>query len=153
MDAVIDSSSLISLARAGLLPLLRQPFVQPIILDAVRIETVDAGLAGSHPDAVAIEAATVGWEERKTPPGQSSVDAVVLEASRPVGMLVANDQALGRRARSLGVRWLRTADLVVLLVRTEHIPGEDGRRAVMALRDAGRLTAEMADEYCVELEQ
>jgi hypothetical protein len=59
MDAVIDSSSLISLARAGLLPLLRQPFVQPIILDAVRIETVDAGLAGSHPDAVAIEAATV----------------------------------------------------------------------------------------------
>jgi len=71
----------------------------------------------------------------------------VVTAAREVGTLVANDLALGRRARNLGVRWLRTADLVVLGVRTSVISDGEARDAIVALRDAGRLTPELAGEY------
>jgi len=141
-----DSSSLISLARSGLLQLLRRPLLKPIILDVVEEESVGAGLARGHPDAAAIEEAIVGCE-RRAGDRKVSADAAVLTAAREVGTLVANDLALGRRARNLGVRWLRTADLVVLGVRTSVISDGEARDAIVALRDAGRLTPELAVEY------
>jgi len=42
----------------------------------------------------------------------------VLAAALGVGTLVSNDLVLGRRAANLGVRWLRTADLLILCVKT-----------------------------------
>lgn len=151
MDAIIDSSSLISLAHAGLLQILAHSAVQPVILDVVRAEAVDAGLAGGHPDAAAIEAAIVGLQEQEVPRATDAVDAAVLDAARGVGVLVANDLALGRRARNLGVRWLRTADLVVLLVATGALANDEGRRAILALLDSGRITAELSESYLEEL--
>lgn len=151
MDAVIDSSTLISLARAGLLPLLARTPLVPIVLDVVRRETVDAGLAGSHPDAAAIETTISRLPIRATPPSSAPVDAAVLAATREIGILVTNDLALGRRARNIGQRWLRTADLIVLAIDAGTLNIEAGRRSILALLDAGRITSELADAYLEEL--
>ena len=148
MEAVVDSSFLISLARSGLLGLLgRLPF-DLVWLDAVKRETVDAGVAGGHPDAAAIESATRGLAVR--PAGgaaASTVDAIVVEAAARAGLLVSNDLALGRRARNLGAHWLRTADVVVLLRETTAIDAGEACAAIAALRGAMRLSPELADAY------
>jgi hypothetical protein len=145
-----DSSSLISLARSGLLQLLSRVPVEAVILDVVAEESVDVGLAGGHADAVAIEEALAGLPRRRSD-REVSADAAVLAAARVAGTLVANDLALGRRARNLGVRWLRTADLVVFAYRTSAIGADEGRAAIVALRDAGRLSPELAADYLEEL--
>lgn len=146
---VFDSSSLISLSRSGLLGLLRRVPLEAVILDVVEDEAVGAGLARCRPDAAAIEEAIVGSPRRSGERGMS-VDAAVLAVARDVGTLVTNDLALGRRARNLGVRWLRTADLVVLATRMSILPAADGRDAIVALRDAGRVTPDLAAEYLQE---
>jgi len=119
-------------------------------LDVVEAESVDAGLARGHADAAAIEGAIAGLK-RRTSGNEESVDAAVLVAARKVGTLVANDLALGRRARNLGVRWLRTADLVVLAARTSVIDAGEARDSIIALREAQRLTPQLAAEYLEEL--
>lgn len=64
---------------------------------------------------------------------------------------MTNDLALGRRARSLGVAWLRTADLVILAVRTGSISSAEGAASMGALRDARRISVVLAEEYLEEL--
>jgi hypothetical protein len=75
------------------------------------------------------------------------VDVVVVEAAAEVGLLVSNDRALGRRARNLGAHWLRTADVVILLLACRTIDAVEARAAIVALRDAKRLSQELADAY------
>jgi hypothetical protein len=148
MEAVADSSFLIALARAGLLGLLaRLPF-DLVWLDVIKRETVDSGVAGGHPDATAIEHATRRWAVRSS--GRAAawpVDAVVVAAAAQAGLLVSNDRALGRRARNLGAQWLRTADVVVLLQETGAMDAGEARAAIVALRDATRLSPELAEAY------
>jgi len=81
----------------------------------------------------------------------ATADAAVLQSAKDIGVLVTNDLALGRRARNLGVAWLRTADLVILAVRVGGISRAEGVAAVAALRDARRITAELAEDYLEEL--
>lgn len=150
MRAVVDTSTLVSLARAGHLGILELSGLTPVVLDVVHAEAVDAGRAGGHADAVAIEAAVAGHELNAVDP-TGSVDARVLHAAASVGLLLTNDLALGRRARNLGVRWLRTADLVVLAHRSGQLQAPAARAVIVALRDAGRLTAALADAYVEEL--
>lgn len=150
MRAVVDTSSWISLARAGLLSLIPLVPIEPLLTDVVHREAIEEGTAGGHPDARAIASTAGGLSIMKTPDGPSADDAV-LRAAQAAGTLVANDVALGRRARSLGVRWLRSADLVVLAVRSRRLEAEEGRRAVEALTAAGRITPELADAYRQEL--
>lgn len=150
---VLDSSTLISLARAGLLPLLGKLPADPVIIDVVETEVVEEGLSHGYPDAAAIEAAIAPLARQKTGsrPTTPDVDTTVLQAARANGTLVANDLALGRRARNFGVRWLRTADLVVLLSATEAITAEEAQDAITALAQAGRLSAELAHAYLEEV--
>jgi hypothetical protein len=108
-------------------------------------------MAAGHSDAATLETvmgriAVVGAEGPV-----SDVDAAVLDAAWQVGTLVTNDLALGRRARSLGVAWLRTADLVVWGVRAGTMTVTQGRRAVDALGAAGRITPELAHDYLTDL--
>jgi rRNA-processing protein FCF1 len=150
MDAVLDSSSLISMARAGILPMLSMTPIEPVILDVVVDEVVTRGLAAGYADAAAIEAYFSGLSVR--PAGQvRSVDTAVLEASQKAGVLVANDLALGRRARNAGVRWLRTADVVLLAVRAGGMAAAEGASAISALLSAGRLTDDLAASYREDL--
>lgn len=151
MRAVLDSSTLISLAWAGLLDLLGHCPLELIVPFEVREETVTEGLARGHADAAAIEAAVAPLKDQ--PAGAAdSVDDAVLRLSRFVGTLITNDVALGRRAANLGAGWLRTADLIVLCVRSRRIEPERGLAALHSLYSAGRITADLLDAYRKELE-
>lgn len=147
---IIDSSSLISLARSGLLSLLARLPVEPAIAGVVEREAVEQGLARGYADAAAIESAVASFPRVATK-GAVSADAEVLNAAQESGVLVANDLALGRRAHNLGVKWLRTADLVLLLVETKAMTSREAREAISALTAAGRLTEELSAEYLEEL--
>lgn len=150
MRAVFDSSSLISLARAGIVDLVpRIPF-EAVLVDQVWAEVVTAGRAGGHPDASALSAA-FGRAPLVAAPASPTVDAAVLAVAAEVGTLVANDLALGRRARNLGVIWLRTADLIVFGRAVGALDAGDARRSITALRDSGRITPELADSYLEDI--
>ena len=150
MNAVVDASSLISLAWSGALWLIAKAPVDLHLPTPVRDEVVVTGLARGYADAATIQA---NIEDLPLVDVEvaSTVDAAVLEASTNVGALVCNDIALGRRASNLGVVWLRTADLVVLTVRSRSVPKARGRDVLTALRDAGRITDELLTEYAEEL--
>ncbi len=151
MRAVIDSSSWISLARAGLLDVLAAVPVEPILLDVVHAEIVDEGRRGGYADAAALTAAMEAIPVVPTQRRQGPVDSAVLNAAETVGMLVANDLALGRRARSLGIAWIRTADLIILAVRSRSMSSSVGLEALTALEACGRVTPELADAYREQL--
>lgn len=146
MDMVADSSCLISLARAGLLSVVPRLPVSLIVLDQVWTETVVEGRSRGHADALAIES-VLGDLPRLAAAPVPSVDAAVLAAAVDVGALVANDLTLGRRARNLGVLWLRTVDLLVVGARRGTLALPDARDGVVALRDSGRITVVLADHY------
>ncbi len=150
MRAVVDSSSLISLAWSGLLGVLSRSPLSLCILDVVREETVEQGIARGHPDASAIESAIVPFAVVRTAEA-GNADRAVLEAAVEVGVLITNDVALGRRAANLGARWLRTADFVVLCVRTEKLTAQEGIAALDALRAAGRISESLLIDYRKEI--
>ncbi|MDQ3454557.1 MAG: hypothetical protein M3513_03595 [Actinomycetota bacterium] len=150
MPAVVDSSTLISLAWSGYLRLLHGVPVEMVVPDVVRTEVVTQGAAAGYADAVAIDTAIAALAIVATRPG-GGVDAAVLAAAGQAGTLVTNDQALGRRAANLGSRWLRTADLVILCVKTDAISAVDGRAALDALHATGRLSPALHTRYLEEL--
>jgi hypothetical protein len=76
----------------------------------------------------------------------------VLGIAQEVGVLIANDLALGRRARSIGVSWIRTADLIVLAVRSGWMSSADGAEGLRALEESGRITRELAEAYREQLQ-
>jgi rRNA-processing protein FCF1 len=152
----VDSSSLISLAWSGQLALLQRAPLPLVVPAAIRHETVVEGLARGHADAAAIEQAIKDLHADPTEGGDDltemeSTDSAVLEVGRQEGALLTNDIALGRRAANFGVRWLRTADFVVLCVRTGTLGGEQGVAAIHALHDAGRITDQLSAAYIEEL--
>lgn len=151
MRAVVDTSSLISLARSGHLGLLDVVPVELVVLDVVFGEAVADGLAGGHADAAAIESALSSLAAVRAAAPAATVDSAVLGAAIDAGMLLSNDLALGRRARNAGVRWLRTADLVVLAHRLGRLDVEQSRAVVDALLHSGRLTPELARTFLEEL--
>lgn len=143
---VFDSSTLISLGRAGLLPVLAQLPMDVVVLDVVWAEVVVGGRTGQHADAVAIAAALAGYPHQVAPPAGSVDDAVALAAAVD-GALACNDMTLGRRARNLGARWLRTADLLVLLARSGRTTSAEAIAGIDALHGAGRITDDLRAEY------
>jgi predicted nucleic acid-binding protein len=154
----VDSSTLISLAWAGQLELLRHTPVDLVVPHEVHQETVTEGVARGYPDAAAIEQAIKLIHEpaaaapaSKAEMEMDTVDHAVLEAGRTHGALLTNDLALGRRAANLGVRWLRTADFVVLCVRIGTVDSDRGVAALKALRSAGRITDGLLGAYLEEL--
>lgn len=148
---VVDSSTWISLARSGQLSLAGRLPIELLLLDVIRREVVAQGRAAGHADAEIIEAALELWPVTDAPPGSATVDAAVLAAARRAEGLISNDLALGRRARSLAVPWLRTADLVVLAVRSSVLQAAEGRRSIDALEAAGRISPELGEAYRREL--
>jgi predicted nucleic acid-binding protein len=143
---VIDSSTLISLARAGLLDVLSRLPGEVVILDVVWDEVVVAGRSGQHADAIAIEHALDDRPRRRADPAKT-VDESVLLAAREDGTLVCNDLTLGRRARNVGARWVRTADLLVLQARSGSASGQVSIAGIEALFAAGRISEQLRDDY------
>jgi hypothetical protein len=122
-----------------------------VVLDVIQDESVRAGRAGGHPDAAAIEAALSDHRVDHAPREGASVDERVLAAATDVGLLISNDLALGRRARNLGASWLRTADLVIWMAGTQRLSASAAPAAIVALRDAGRISPELAGDYLEDL--
>ncbi|MGF1661042.1 MAG: hypothetical protein ACFCVG_00980 [Kineosporiaceae bacterium] len=152
MYAVVDSSTLISLAWSGGLDLISPPCcpVSLVVPAEVRHETVDEGLARGYPDAAAI-ADAISDAAMTEPVDARTTDQAVLVAAREHGLLLTNDVALGRRAANVGVRWLRTADLVLLGVRTGHVTERRAMAVMHGMHAAGRLTSELFEDYLKEL--
>lgn len=146
MRGVIDSSSLIALAWAGRLDVVRHSPLDLLVPDVVHEETVVLGAAAGHPDATAIAAVLRDLGSVRAPAGPD-VDARVLHAARDVGGLVSDDLVLGRRARNVGAWWLRTGGLVVLCARTGRLDVADAAAALHALLQAGRVTTELGRHY------
>lgn len=146
MRAVIDSSSWISLARSGLLDLLHAASVEPVLLDVVRAEIVEEGRRGGHADAAILATAVAAIPVTATQ-ADDLPDARVLEGARQIGVLIANDLALGRRARSVGISWIRTADLLILGVKKGSMSSADGMAGLRALEASGRISTELAETY------
>lgn len=123
------------------------------MLDSVVEEAVAQGRVNLHADSFAIEAAldALGLDVIDAPTARS-IDDAVLQAAVEAGVLLTNDLTLGRRARNLGARWLRTADLVVMLVRRSIIDASRGRAAIISLRDSARITDQLAHDYLEELQ-
>jgi hypothetical protein len=151
MAWVVDSSTWISLARSGLLGLARRLPIELVLLDVIHREVVIEGRAAGHADAEVIAAVLESWPITGTPPGRATVDEAVLVAAGGAAGLVANDLALGRRAKALAIPWLRTADLVVLAVRSSVMDTAEGHQSIEALEAAGRISAELAGTYRREL--
>jgi hypothetical protein len=80
-----------------------------------------------------------------------SADDRVLAAAADVGMLISSALAPGRRARNLGVAWLRTADVIVWMTGAGRISATAGAAAITALRDPGRLSGSLAESYLEDL--
>jgi hypothetical protein len=150
MRAIIDSSSLISLAWSGQLTLLERVPLSVVVISSVYNESVTEGLSRGHADAAAIEHA-LRHAERTDDPAEGTVDEMVVAAARSVGTVIANDLVLGRRANNVGARWLRTADLVVLGRASGALDPASCRAAVVALQHAGRITGPLRDAYLEEL--
>lgn len=150
MAAVVDTSTLISLAWSGWLRIVELSPVELVVPEAVHREAVTDGVAAGYPDASAIQTA-IGPLSVLPPTAETTVDQIVLAAAVEAGTVLTNDLALGRRASNLGVRWLRTADLIVLCVRAGKLERDGGRSALRALHSAGRLTPEMLADYLVEV--
>ena len=64
---------------------------------------------------------------------------------------MANDLTLGRRARSLGARWIRSADLLVILTEAQRCTRDEARSGIESLWSAGRITERLRDEYLERL--
>lgn len=138
------------MARAGLLPLLRVAAVDPVLLDVVQAEIVEEGRRGGYADAAVLTGAVAGIPLTITA-DRGSADSRVLDAAKETGMLIANDLALGRRARSLGVAWIRTADLIILGVRRGSMSQREAMEGLSALEATGRITSGLADAYREQL--
>jgi hypothetical protein len=146
----VDTSTLISLAWAGRLDLLSRVPLQLVVLEAVHQESVVDGLSHGHADAAAIETVTAALPRLADPPGRT-VDDMVVAAAAQEGAVLCNDVVIGRRVHNLGARWLRTADLVVLLIHTGRLAADEGSAAIGALHDAGRITDALRQDYLEEL--
>lgn len=150
MRIVLDSSTLISLSWSAQLPLLGRLPLDLVVIRSVYAETVTDGRARGHADATGIQHALAGLSPADDPPGVT-VDAMVLAAAVDVGAVATNDLVIGRRAANLGVRWLRTGDLVVLGVATGSFDQTMGRRAIEALAATGRITMELRDAFLEDI--
>jgi len=127
---VLDSSSLITLARADALDLLVLAPHAAITVSAVYRETVETAALKAHAEAREIarcfdeKQIVIRDPRRRTPvPGVSRVDSTVIRLAEELGAadLLTNDRALLRKAEQRGLRASFTAEFVLRLCAADRI--------------------------------
>ena len=138
-NVVVDSSTLITLAGAGALDLLKLVPHRARTVSAVHRETVEVGVARGIADAAAIAAAfaqrVVAIQEPRRKdrlPGISLADSLVLHLAVELGAacVFTNDRTLFRKARQQGLVAGISAELVLDL-HTEGRISQQRRDALL----------------------
>jgi predicted nucleic acid-binding protein len=145
--AVLDSSTLVSLAKVDALDLISKLIQKGQVPKEVYTECVEEGLALGYEDAVLIqrlfEAGILGIVSHRSVPerGLSSVDTIVLSlAQKTKSVLCANDTKLVRRAALYKVQVLGSPDLLLLGLKRKLLIEKSYRDKVRKLHEKGRLS-------------
>ena len=151
---VLDSSALVTLAAADALSLLRLSPHRAITATEVYRETVEAGVAGGYPDALAIgEAFDQGMvavrDPRRGPAAGRRADLIVLllaEEVQAAGVLI-NDQSLFRKAAARGLPAQVTAELVDELFRAGKLTRQHRDSLLEEFVARGRYTRQFLEAF------
>lgn len=158
MKLVFNTTPLIYLAKAGLLPYLGDLPCDIITCAGVKAEAVERGKAKSASDALVIEKAlgegVLKVEEIRDRaflnmltriPEIHEVDAEVLALAREVRGIAVIDEAVGRRvARANGISYAGTPFVLALLVVNRKISKDRARLALDEIvRSGWRCSAEL----------
>ncbi len=158
---VLDSSALVTLAQADALPLLRLSAHEAVTVPEVYRETVEAGLARGHPDALAIREAFERGLIRVRGAGPSGAtaegrhaDPLVLALAERMGAaaLLVNDRSLFRRAFTLGLPAQLTIEFVQDLLRGGKITRPFRDSLLQKFIARGRYTSEFIEAFHLLME-
>lgn len=155
---VIDSSTLISLAKIGGLEVLRLIKGTVITIPEVFQECVEQGIAVGQPDALKIKSVfdqnIISVEKAKKQQvfsGISIVDSMVLSlAKEKRGYLFSDDGKVSGRARAEGIEARNTPDMLCHLMVTRRISLEDYNKFFQKLVEKNRLSKKAMARYSHE---
>lgn len=148
---VFDATPLIYLATVDRLELLADLPETCVVPDSVHHEVVTRGLEEDHPDARRIERAIEGgtldpvddpdsetFDRLRRNDSLSTADAAVLAVAADEDGTAVMDEQYGRDvADTEGISTRGTAYLVLLLLRADHLDGDDAADIVDEMLDAG----------------
>ena len=153
-----DSSTLILLAKTGLLDAFLDTLPEPPVLPrAVQRECT----SGGHPDGVLIRErireghllveavrsrATVGRIQADFSLGRGEAEALVLAAEKRLSTVATDDRNAIRACRLLRLGFVSAVAILVRLVSDGALDAETGERALTALAWHGRYRSEIVDD-------
>ncbi len=158
---VADSSSIILLAKCGLLEIVCDLF-DFLIPEAVRFEVASPDLAKSHPDAAVIsELVSMGAIKVQDPAGKRPKLPLSLHRGEEQALLLAmhcgealfatDDGKAIKAARFFGVPFIITPKIVAELFRLRKIPFRRARESLEKLGKIGRYSPEIIADALISL--
>lgn len=154
IECVVDSASLVSLAKSGLENYLGRLDWALLTVEEVFEEVVELGLQKGFLDA--LKAKRLFDDEtiriaRESPikhrQGGSTDDRVVRLAMEKRAVMLTNDVKLARKALAAGVEVLGSADICLLLKEKKRISREEFETAIARLVENQRLSDKNAEKY------
>jgi len=152
---IIDSSTLISLAKIRKLEILKLLKTKIITITNVYEECVEKGINLGHHDALEIkqifDEKIISIEDAKDYEkfsGVSKIDSKVLScAKEKKDYLFADDVKLGRRAKAENIEVRNTPDILLHLMKTKRLPPKEFRESLQKLVHNKRLSEKARKLY------
>lgn len=158
---VADSSTLILLAKCGLLEMVCEMF-EVLLPDTVKIEVASEKMVRNYPDAaiisklVSLRKLKVQNPGNERPPIPLSLhrgeeDALFLAIELGRSLLATDDGKAIRAARFFNIPFIVTPKIVVELFRFQKISLEKARESLEKLAKIGRYSPEIIAEALIKL--
>ena len=156
MKIVIDSSTLISLAKVNMIEILEKIGGEILCPEEVYNECVEEGIVKGHPDAIIIkrlfnknEISIKKIERPKKFKGLSGVDSRVLSLAiqEEAGYLFVDDTKLARRAEFEGFEVRGSPDILLRMQNKKIINREEYTCLIKELHKKNRLSAKNMEKY------
>ena len=152
---IIDSSTLISLAKIRKLEILKLLKTKIMTISDVYEECVEKGINLGHHDALEIKRVfdekTIvieNVEHHEKFPGVSEIDSKVLRcAKEKKDYLFADDVKLGRRAKAENIEVRNTPDILLQLAKTKRLSQKEFRESLQNLVNKKRLSEKSRKLY------